>query len=429
MLHNHPKNSSSECNGKYLALRVLGIRSSFLFANFFLILTAYYQLKPASRSLFIEVTGAKQLPYAWILTAIATILFINFYNKMVARYSRINVVMGTCLLISTALFFYRLLLNVPGPAVAVGLYVFVDIIGIVLVEQFWSLTNAIYTTPEGKSWYGFVGTGGLVGGAAGGAVSALLIQHTGLETPDLLLTAAVTILIICTLTFVMGRLGIYCESSDAAPFKGIDRTSFKTLLGSRYLMLIGSLLLFAQLVSPLIEYQFLNTVEHSFPEREARTAYLSSFFSIMSLVSIGINLGITPMVHRTFGAIAGLIVQPLIITCCSMFFMMGPTTLLIAATKISDRGLSYSINRASKELLYIPIDPVLIYQAKAWLDMLGYRLFKVLGSFVILLVTQWLPVPMSIVQLSWLTIGLCFIWIFMVMALQQEYRMVAKNEL
>ncbi len=421
--------SGAECNGKYMALRVLGVRSTFLFVNFFLIITAYYQLKPASRSLFIEAMGARQIPYAWILTAIATIVFISFYNRMVVKYTRINVVMGTCLVISIALALYRLLFNFPSPAIAVGLYVFVDIIGIVLVEQFWSLTNAIYTTQEGKSWYGFVGTGGLVGGVAGGAFSAFLIKHTALETPDLLLTASATILIIGALTWVMGRMGIYCESAGSTTFQGIDKKSLGKILGNRYLLLIGSLVLIAQLVSPLIEYQFLSIIEEAFPGREEKTAYLSYFFSVMSLISIGINLGATPLIHRTFGTIAGLVVQPVVITCCSMFFMMIPTNFFIAATKISDRGLSYSINRASKELLYVPIDPVLIYQVKAWLDMLGYRLFKVLGSFLILLVTQWLPISMGIVQLSWIVIGLCTVWVLLVMALRKEYRMLVKNEL
>ncbi len=422
------EDSTAECNGRYLALRVLSVRSSFLFANFFLFLTAYYQLKPASRSLFIEAMGARQLPYVWILTAIATVLFISFYNRMVVKYTRINVVMGTCLFISATLALYRFLFHLPSPVVAVGLYVFVDIVGIVMVEQFWSLTNAIYTTPEGKSWYGFVGTGGLVGGVAGGIFSTFLIKHTALETPDLLMTASVTILIICILTWGVGRMGIYCESAGFKPFQGIDRKSFGRLIRNRYLLLIGSLLLFAQLVSPLIEYQFLNTIEGAFPEQESRTAYLSLFFSVMSFISIGINLGVTPLIHRSFGAIAGLMVQPVIISCCSMIFMMVPTNFFIAATKISDRGLSYSINRASKELLYVPIDPVMIYQAKAWLDMLGYRLFKVLGSFVILLVTQWLPFSMGIVQLSWLTIGLCTVWVSTVMVLRQEYRILIKRE-
>lgn len=412
-----------------MALGNLGVRSSFLFVNFFLIITAYYQLKPASRSLFIEAMGARQLPYAWILTAIATLVFIRFYNRMVARYSRIAVVMGTCLGIAMLLVLYRFLFKFPSPAIAVGLYVLVDIIGVVLVEQFWSLTNAIYTTREGKSWYGFVGTGGLVGGVAGGAVSSLLITSTPLETPDLLLTAAGTILLIFTLTWIMGRMGIYCEAPGSSPLQATDKKSLGKLLGNRYLLLMGSILMLAQLVSPLIEYQFLNTIEAAFPEREARTAYISLFFSVMNLVSIGINLGITPLVHRLFGTIAGLILQPVMIFCCSLFFMMAPTNFSISATKISDRGLSYSINRASKELLYIPFDPVLIYQVKAWLDMLGYRLFKVLGSFIILLVTQWLPIPLGIVQLSWLTLGFCLVWMFLVMALGREYRSLVKNEL
>jgi AAA family ATP:ADP antiporter len=417
-----------ECNAKYPALRKLGIRSSFLFVNFFLILTAYYQLKPASRSLFIEAMGARQLPYVWILTALVTVGFVSVYHRMVQRYSRINVVMGTCLIISIALVGYRWALNFPGPFAAIGFYVFVDIIGVVLVEQFWSLANAIYTTREGKSWYGFVGTGGLLGGVAGGSLSALLVSHTSLETPDLLLTASATIFLIFSLTWTMGRMGFYCESAGLIRLRSTACDRLGRLMENRYLVLIGAILLLAQLVSPLIEYQFLNIIEGAFPEREARTAYLSAFFSVMSLFSIGINLGVTPLVHRLFGTIAGLLVQPLMITCASLFFIMIPTNFFISATKISDRGMSYSINRASKELLYVPIDPVLIYQAKAWLDMLGYRLFKVFGSFIILLVTQWLPVSVGIVQLSWLAMLLCGVWIFLVMALRREYRVVVKNE-
>jgi ATP:ADP antiporter, AAA family len=417
-----------ECNGKFIALRKLGIRSSFLFVNFFLIITAYYQLKPASRSLFLEAMGARQLPWVWILTALATVIFVGFYHQMVRRYARINVVLVTCLVISVLLILYRFVLNSPGPAAVIGFYVLVDIIGVVLVEQFWSLANAIYTTREGKSWYGFVGTGGLVGGVAGGSISAFLVSHTVLETKDLLLTASVTILIIASLTWTMGRLGIYCESANVTKMRSTSHNSLGKLLENRYLVLMGGILLLAQLVSPLVEYQFLNTIEEAFSDTEARTAYLSAFFSVMSLVSIGINLGITPLVHKKFGTITGLLVQPVMISCCSLFFMMIPTSFLISATKISDRSLSYSINRASKELLYVPIDPVLIYQAKAWLDMLGYRLFKVFGSFIILLVTRWLPVSMGIVQLSWLAILFSCIWVFLVMVLRQEYREMVKNE-
>ena len=92
-----------------------------------------------------------------------------------------------------------------------------------------------------------------------------------------------------------------------------------------------------------------------------------------------------------------------------------------ALLKIADRGLSYSINRASKELLYVPIDPLLMFRAKAWIDMFGYRLFKVLGSVLILLLTQWLPWPVDAVQLGWLVLTVCMSWWLTLFALRREY--------
>jgi AAA family ATP:ADP antiporter len=96
-----------------------------------------------------------------------------------------------------------------------------------------------------------------------------------------------------------------------------------------------------------------------------------------------------------------------------------------AALKIADRGLSYSINRASKELLYVPIDPLLIYRAKAWIDMFGYRLFRVLGSVLILLLTQWLPWTVSPIQLGWLVLVLCTLWLGTLTRLTGAYRGIA----
>ena len=416
----------AECKAKYAALRSLGFRAVFLFVNFFLIIMALYQLKPASRSLFIESLGARQLPYVWIATALAMGIFIAFYHRLVERHSRINVVLGTCLVVCALLVVFRLLLNHSGSSAPAYLYVFVDILGVVLVEQFWSLTNSIYTTQEGKSWYGFVGTGGLVGGVLGGWVSAMLIKYTALQTPDLLLTAAATIFVIFVLTWIMGKAGIFCEVDHVGGIFEPSSEGWRILRHSRYLFLIAAILLLAQLASPIVEYQFLNSVEASYLEREARTEFLSWFFAIMGAVSIAVNMGITPLVHRFLGAIAGLLVQPLLIWIFSWCFFFQSTLFFAGATKISDRAMSYSINRASKELLYVPVDSVLIYQAKAWIDMFGYRLFKVAGSVLILLFTQWLPFSVSLPQLSWFAVGICIIWIIFIMVLRHDYQLISE---
>lgn len=420
------RDEKAACEARYPILLSLRSRAAFLFGNFFLIILALYQLKPASRSLFIESWGASHLPYVWILTALTFVVFIAYYHRLVERCSRLHVVLGTCLVFSGLLILFRVLSSHPGRIISTCFYILVDIVGVVLVEQFWSLTNSVYTTGEGKTWYGFVGTGGLVGGVVGGSVSTILIRMTPLQTPDLLLTAAGTILLIFLLTWVMGRIGLYCEVDHVAPLDRVG-TSWRILRHSRYFLLIAAILLLAQLASPLVEYQFLNGVEGYYPEREDRTAFLSMFFGLMGLISVGVNLGITPLIHRYLGAIAGLLVQPLMISLCSWVFFLQSSLFFGSTTRICDRALSYSINRASRELLYVPVDPVLIYQAKAWVDMFGYRLFKVAGSVLILLFTQWLPFKISVVQLSWFTISICVLWVALIMVLRHEYQLVCEE--
>jgi AAA family ATP:ADP antiporter len=389
-----------------------GIRSAFLFINFFLIITAYYHLKPASRSLFIESLGADRLPYVWIGTALTMIAFIGYYHRLVARRSRLGVVLGSCIVSIGLLLLFRFLLIKSLPVISVCFYIFVDIFGVILVEQFWSLTDTIYSTREGKSWYGLVGTGGLLGGVTGGAAAAFLIKKTPLRTADLLLVAAFIIFLILILTGIMGRLGLYREKAPSVS-PGQKKQGWRGWHHNRYVVLIAAILLLSQLVSPLVEFQFLKTVGVSYRDLEARTAFLGTFFSILGLVSIAVNLGATPIVHRTLGAVAGLLVQPLAVIVCSWGFMLQPTLFMIAATKIGDRGLSYSINRASRELLYIPIDPVMIYQAKAWID--------------ILLSTQWLPIKLTLVQLSWLTLVICGTWIIAIVILRRDYHLVLNS--
>ena len=143
-----------------------------------------------------------------------------------------------------------------------------------------------------------------------------------------------------------------------------------------------------------------------------------------SLPSESFNLLVTPLVHRWLGALGGLFAQPLAVLAGSFWYMSQATLQAGAFLKISDRGLSYSINRASKELLYVPIDPLLIFQAKAWIDMFGYRLFKVFGSLLILLLTQWLPWSVSAADLGWLVLAVCAAWGFTLVVLRGEYARV-----
>lgn len=402
------------------------MRSAVLFVNFFLIITALYQLKPSSRSLILDVMSANHLPYVWIGSALVLFVAIALYNWLLRHFQRLHVVLATAVFFMTMLAVFRLLLQSPGFGVSIGFYIFVDIVGVVMVEQFWSLANSIYSTREGKHWYGLVGTGGLIGGALGSALAAALIKFTPLETPDLLLVAAGIITLIFVLTAVMGRLSIYSENPHAPPvlIRRKVKPQLREFSQSRYLLLIATALLMAQLVSPLVEFQFMKIVESSYPEREARTATLSLFFSVLSGFSIVVNLLVTPLILRYLGILGGLMVQPIVLSLATWGFTLYPGFVSAAIMKISDRGLSYSITRAAKELLYIPVDTIAMYQAKAWIDMFGYRTFKMIGAVLILFLTQWTHIAPDIINLNWVIIAGCVEWMVVLVILHRDYRAI-----
>ncbi|MEE4355259.1 MAG: Npt1/Npt2 family nucleotide transporter [Desulfococcaceae bacterium] len=142
---------------------------------------------------------------------------------MVAYLSRFYVVMGTCMAVIFLLLFFRFMLLKESRFIAVAFYIFVDIIGVVLVEQFWSLTNSVYDTEEGRRWYSIVGIGGPLGGVVGGWTSAMLLRHTHLQTPDLLPVTCVIILLTFDLTWIMGKFGLYCEVDTPLLFRRTRR--------------------------------------------------------------------------------------------------------------------------------------------------------------------------------------------------------------
>ncbi|MBT8446399.1 MAG: ATP translocase [Gammaproteobacteria bacterium] len=398
-------------------------RAIILFCNFFFIILAYYQIKAASRSLLLEFGGTASFPYVWIYSAVVLLGVIVIYHRLVERFSRIKVVLGSLALSMLLLVGFRLMLVDGSKAVAIAFYVFVDIFSVVLVEQFWSLTNSISRTEEGRRTYWLVSSGGLVGGLTGGLLAAALVSGTAMTTEDLLLSCAGLLLVTGVLSVVMWRAGLFEEVPDGAAVEA-DRGNWRALVSSRYLLLIAAVLCLTQLANPIIEYQFLSAIDAAYENKDERTVFISQFFTVLGVVSLGVNFTLTPLIHRYLGIVAGLMVQPLLIAASTLVFMSHSTLLTAAAMKLSDRGLSYSINRASKELLYIPVDPLHTYQAKAWIDMLGYRLFKVMGSGLILLTTVWLPVG-SGPSLGALTLGVCALWLATIVALGTEYRRVS----
>ena len=127
-----------------------------------------------------------------------------------------------------------------------------------------------------------------------------------------LLVSAALIVLVAAFSAVLVRSGVLAEQPGALPLPDLpQRPALRDWLHNRYLLTITAVLLLAQVVEPIVEYQFMHFVQREFPEREARTAYLSGFLSLLNAVALGINLIVTPLVLRGLGAIGGMLAQPL----------------------------------------------------------------------------------------------------------------------
>jgi AAA family ATP:ADP antiporter len=407
------------------------VRGIALFGNFFFIILAYYLIKPASRSIFLDHYTANELPYVWIGSALLLGLLIPVYGRLVDTLDRRQLVVASCALFSLLVCGFGLSFRTgySTPAMAAAFYILADILSVMLVEQFWSLTNSSYNSQNGSRWYGIVGSGGLAGGLVGGAIATWLLRHTPLVTYDLLLVSSGIIAFMGLYAYMLSRKNLYSEINIPVLPPGLESAlTLRELIKNHYLAMIVLTVLVAQLVEPIVEYQFMSMVEINFTDRELRTEFLSTFLSILGGVALVINLLLTPLILKKLGTLAGLLFQPVVLMLSSMAFYANPALISGAVMKISDRGLSYSLNRAAKEMLYIPLDPVVIYRAKASIDMFGYRLFKIVGAVLLLALTQWFSVQWLPADFSQIVIPVCAIWMLVILLLRKDYSELRSKE-
>ena len=116
-----------------------GPKNAFLLAAYpFFLLAGYYQIKPLTRTLFLEEAGTTNIPYLWIGSA-AILLFaiplLQWYSKksnLLSVLEKSKITFG--ILLSLIWLFY----SKANLVYAVVFYVLVDAFIVILVENFWS---------------------------------------------------------------------------------------------------------------------------------------------------------------------------------------------------------------------------------------------------------------------------------------------------
>jgi AAA family ATP:ADP antiporter len=401
------------------------LSAALFFLFFFLVITFQYATKSVRQSTFIDTLGAAKLPWVYLLVALFSYPLLKVYSAGVNRLRRHHLIAATGIVVAASLVLFRWLYEFPWAWVRVVFYVWVSIIFVMTVSQFWSYANQVYDARQAKRLFGFIGAGGLLGGLAGGQVARVATRLVG--TGNSLLVSATIMLSVVGLVFWIHRLHPGVDDSRSATGMeklGAAQGGGSTVMSSRLLLLIATVLAVTVAVAQVVDLQFNWAVEAATTTLDQRTAFFGNFYSIMSLTAFAFQLLFTARIHRTLGVGVALRVLPVTMALgtgllfVSAIFM--PAILLSAAVvlKVGENGLRYSLDQATRELLYLPVARDVRMKAKAFIDVFVQRGAKGIGALLLLPVTFGL---MTALHAGWITLGLIAFWLVALVALRREY--------
>jgi AAA family ATP:ADP antiporter len=245
---------------------------------------------------------------------------------------------------------------------------------VLLVEQVWSFINSRVRTDEGSKLNGPVCGVASLGAIAGG----LLVQHFAgkIGSANLLVFAAASFVPTGLFALLAYRAGGEPKPAPGEAHGQHGHLGVRTLLKEPVLWRLAILIALTQVVSTAADLQFNRYAEAALPLTDARTQWFGGFFASLNVASAVFQFLVAPLLlalcpHRVIHVAIPLVHLGMVAT---VFAHPGLGT--AAACFMTFKVLDYSVFRAVKELLYIPLSFDARYRAKEIIDAFVYRASK-----------------------------------------------------
>lgn len=355
---------------------------------FFLAMASVSIVKSLQNGLYLHKVGFDyRLPLIYVGLAVLSGPVVMLYRKLSRRYS--NLWLGSCTLVVFVLsmLLFALLVVRPGWWIYLLFYAWGSVFSVLLPTQGWVIAGDLFTTREAKRLFSILGTGGILGGAAGGYYTALGARQFGsqglLIQVCLLLTGILGILLV---THRRHRFRITSRSQTRR--RGSPEGKLETarkLFQSRYLLYLAGIVLMGGFLSTLIDLQYKWVLDERFPGSEEQiTRFFGILLGTIFVASLLFQLFATSQVLRRFGVGFALLLLP-----CGL--LLGAAGVLVAATfwsvvilKAIDGCLRSSVDRTSVELLFVPLPGEQTATVKSFVNMVVFRFGDALGAALFL---------------------------------------------
>jgi AAA family ATP:ADP antiporter len=426
----------------------------------FLLLAAYYFIKPVREALILSGEGAEVKSYASAGQAVLLLGLVPAYGLLADRLPRralLNAV--TAFFLVCLIVFY--VLAQAGVQVGVPFFLWVGIFNSIIIAQFWSFANDLYTKNQGERLFAILAFGGSLGAFLASLVASQLIPIIGV--PQLLLVAAVLLALSAVLSNVVDarerarhetHLPLHLTTAEIPAATGeyqiqtLEETdkltvslpgtgpttrkgTFRLVFQDRYLLLIAVLALLLNWVNTTGEYILSRTVEGA---AEAAVAtgtanglsvseyigeFYSKFFFAVNLLGLTAQLFLVSRLLKYFGVKVAIMVLPLIALFGYAVLAFVPILALVRVVKIAENATDYSVQNTVRNVLFLPTSRDQKYKAKQAIDSFFVRAGDVLSAGLVYLGT--VVIGFSTTGFARVNLMLAAAWVVLALAIGREY--------
>ena len=414
--------------------------------NIFLLLLAYYLIKPVREALLLINAKAPQTKaYLSGAQAILLIFVVKSFSRLASRVPRhILITWTTIFFVSNILIFYVLHLSgTPVKTMGIVFFIWIGIFNIFVVAQFWGFAADLYTDEAGKRIFPLIAVGATLGAAFGSKIAGWLIQPFG-SFNLMVLCGAVLLVCIALSRFIHNRefrpLGAEIQGADRASRK--DREAqvkplhpgggFKLVFQSRYLLFIALLIGIYNFINMTGEYIIsdvstrvaLRAVESGTAAGLTMGQLQGKFFAdyqfLTNLLALLIQLFLVSRIFKRVGVGGALLFLPFIALGGYGLISFGALLILVKWVKVMENGTDYSLMNTTKAALFLITPREEKYKAKAAIDTFFVRGGDALAALCVFIGTTYFA--LTIEKFAIINVLMILVWIALCFLIMKEYK-------
>jgi ATP:ADP antiporter, AAA family len=376
-----------------------GLRVLLSFLYIAVVVAAFLLAKPIRNSLFLQEYGPYSLVYVYAAVPLALSLFVPVYARVAARVGSRAVTVATLVFFSAnVVLFWYAFRTYQQPESQAGttawllpgvFYVWVNCFGVIAPVQAWSFANSLFDTRQARRLFGLVGAGASLGAIGAGLLARFLVGPVGGTVNMMLVLAALILLAAAIVTFATARIPRRSPARRGPPPRHPFSDSMRQIAASPYLRLMAALVFLVAIATQWTAFQLSLVADRRFGgDADALTVFFGTFNFALGAIGFLLQLLFAGPALRRFGVAVTILVLPASLGVGSLLILLVPGVWTVLLTNGLDQGIRFSLDKATYELLYLPLPPGLRAPIKNTIDIVVSRVADAVGAVLLGIATQ-----------------------------------------